>query len=98
MPVVSTNSPTVSYPSIELIPPGPRSRVGSIQLNGSSSAYCPNVTYLLFGGREVLFCVLVWDTRRKQRKTLQQQEERERRALAEFILRVDCHKGGGPSR
>ena len=34
----------------ELIPPGPRSRVGAIQMNWVSSAYCPNVTYLLFGG------------------------------------------------
>ena len=41
--------------SSELIPPGPRSRVGTIQLNWVSSAYCPNVAYLLFG-------VLVCDT------------------------------------
>ena len=40
----------------ELIPPGPRSRVGTIQLNWVSSAYCPNVTYLLFGGRKALCC------------------------------------------
>ena len=38
--------------SSELIPPGPRSRVGTIQLNWVSSAYYPNVTYLLFGGRK----------------------------------------------
>ena len=36
----------------ELIPPGPRSRVGVIQLNRVSSAYCPNVTCLFFGGRK----------------------------------------------
>ena len=42
--------------SSELIPPGPRSRVGTIQLNWASSAYCPNVTYLLFGGRKALCC------------------------------------------
>ena len=29
--------------SSELIPPGPRSRVGTIRLNWVSSAYCPNV-------------------------------------------------------
>ena len=40
--------------SSELIPPGPRSRVGTIQLNWASSAYCPNVTYLLFRGRKAL--------------------------------------------
>ena len=40
--------------SSELIPPGPRSRIGIIQLNWVSSAYCPNVTYLLFGGRKAL--------------------------------------------
>ena len=49
--------------SSELIPPGPRSRVGTIQLNMVSSAYCPNVTYLLFGGREsTVLLLLVWDT------------------------------------
>ena len=42
--------------SSELIPPGPRSRVGIIQLNWVSSAYCPSVTYLLFGGRKALCC------------------------------------------
>ena len=40
----------------ELIPPGPRSRVGAIQLNWVTSAYCPNVTYLLFGSRKALCC------------------------------------------
>ena len=45
--------------SSELIPPGPRSRVGTIQLNWVSSAYCPNVTYLLFGGRKAL-CSCCW--------------------------------------
>ena len=39
------------------------------------------MTNLLFGGRKALFCVLAWDTSRKQWKTLQQQEEHERRAL-----------------
>ena len=42
--------------SSELIPPGPRSRVGTIQLSWVSSAYCPNVTYLLFGGGKALCC------------------------------------------
>ena len=42
--------------SSELIPPGPRSRVGTIQLNWVSSAYWPNVTNLLFGGRKALCC------------------------------------------
>ena len=42
--------------SSELIPPGPRSRVGTIQLNWVSSAYCPNVTYVLFGRRKALCC------------------------------------------
>ena len=42
--------------SSELIPPGPRSRVGTIQLSWVSSAYCPNVTYLDFGGRKALCC------------------------------------------
>ena len=42
--------------SSELKPPGPRSRVGTIQLNWVSSAYCPNVTYLLFGDRKALCC------------------------------------------
>ena len=42
--------------SSELIPPGPRSRVGTIQLNLVSSAYCPNVTYLLFRGQKALCC------------------------------------------
>ena len=32
--------------------------------------------------------MFVWDTSRKQWKTLQQQEQRERTALAEFILQV----------
>ena len=32
--------------SSELIPRGPRSRVGTIQLNWVTSAYCPNVTDL----------------------------------------------------
>ena len=45
--------------SSELTPPGPRSRVGTIQLNWVSSAYCPNVTYLLFGGRKAL-CSCCW--------------------------------------
>ena len=49
--------------SSELAPPSPRSRVGTIQLNWVSSAYCPNVTYLLFGGRKALvLLLLVWDT------------------------------------
>ena len=39
-----------------LTPPGPRSRVGTLQLNWVCSAYCPNVTYLLFGGRKALCC------------------------------------------
>ena len=45
----------------ELIPPGPRSRVGTIQLNWTSSAHYPNVTYLLFGGRTalLLYCCCV---------------------------------------
>ena len=42
--------------SSELIPPGPRSRVGTVQLDWVCSAYCPNVTYLLFGGRKALCC------------------------------------------
>ena len=46
------------------------------------------MTKLLFGGRKALFCVLVWDTSRKQRKALQQQEEHERRALTESILQA----------
>ena len=54
-------------------------RVGTIQLN---------VTNLLFESRKALFCVLVQDTSRKQLKTLQQQEEHERRALTEFSLQV----------
>ena len=47
--------------SSELISPGPRSRVGTIQLDWVSSAYCPNVTYLLFGGLKALLLLLVWD-------------------------------------
>ena len=36
-----------------------------------------------------MLCVLALDTSRKQwKKTLRQQEERERRALAEFIMQV----------
>ena len=35
-----------------------------------------------------MFCVLVFDTSRKQWKTLYQQEERECRALVECILQV----------
>ena len=42
--------------SSELIPPGPRLRIGTTHLNRVSSAYCPNATYLLFGGREALCC------------------------------------------
>ena len=42
--------------SSELIPPGARSRVGTVQLNWVSSAYCPSVTYLLFGGRKAPCC------------------------------------------
>ena len=42
--------------SSELIPPGPRSRVGTIQLIWVSSAYCRNVTYLLLRGRKALCC------------------------------------------
>ena len=42
--------------SSELITPGPRSRVGPIQLNWVSSSYCPNVAYLLFRGRKELCC------------------------------------------
>ena len=34
--------------SSELIPPGPRSRIGTIQLNWVSSAYCPNGDLLAF--------------------------------------------------
>ena len=41
--------------SSEVVPPGPRSRVGTIQLNWVSSTYCPNVI-LLFGGRKALCC------------------------------------------
>ena len=40
----------------ELIPPGPRSRVGTIQLNKKGSDNCPNVAYLIFGGRKALCC------------------------------------------
>ena len=46
--------------SSELIPTGPRSRVGTIQLNWVSSVYCPNVTYLLFGCRKALLCCCCW--------------------------------------
>ena len=42
--------------SSELIKPGPRSRVGTIQLSWVSSAYCSNVPYLLYGGRKALCC------------------------------------------
>ena len=35
-----------------------------------------------------MFCVLMWDTSRKRWKTLQQQEEHERRALTESILQA----------
>ena len=38
----------------ELIPSGPRSRVGTIQLDQVSSAYCLSATYLLFGSRKAL--------------------------------------------
>ena len=73
--------------SSELIPPGPRSRVGTTQLNWVSSAYCPNVTYLLFRSLEnTALLLLVWDTSWKQWAILQQREEGERRALAESIL------------
>ena len=63
-------------------------RVGTIQLNLVSSAHCPKRDQFAFWRPEALFCVLVWDTSRKQWKTLQQQEERERRALTESILQV----------
>ena len=42
--------------SAELISPGPWSRVGAIQLNWVGSAHCPNVTYVLLGGRKALCC------------------------------------------
>ena len=35
------------WKSLELISPGPRSRVGTVRLNCVGSAYCPNVTYVL---------------------------------------------------
>ena len=73
----------------ELIPPGPRSRVGTMQLIWVSSAYCPNVTYLLFGGRKALCCCCWCGTpAEKQWAILQQREEGERRALAESILQA----------
>ena len=71
--------------SSELIPPGPRSRVGTIQLNWVRSAYCPNVPYSFFGGRKALCCFCWW---LKQWAILQQREERERKALAESILQA----------
>ena len=65
-------------------------RVGTVQLNWVSSAYHSAQTrdQFSFGRREAQFWVLVWDTSRKQWKTLQQQEERELRALAESILQA----------
>ena len=40
-----------------------------------------------------MLCVLALDTSRKQwKKTVQQQEERERRALAESILQVGANR------
>ena len=45
----------------ELLQPGPRSRVGTIHLYGVSSACCPNVTYLLFGGVLLLLELKVTD-------------------------------------
>ena len=42
----------------------------------------------LVGGRKALFSVLMWDSSRKQWESLQLQEERKRRALAESILHV----------
>ena len=50
------------------------------------------MTNFLFGARKALFCVLVWDISRKQWKGLQQQEERERRALSEFIPQTGANR------
>ena len=63
-------------------------RVGTIELNWVGLLTAQNVTNLLFGGRKAVLCVLVLDTSRKQWKTVQQQEEHERRALAESVLQV----------
>ena len=57
--------------SSELIRRGPPSRVGTIQFNSVSSAYCPNVTYLLFGGRKVPCCFCCVEHQLKQWAILQ---------------------------
>ena len=44
---------------LELIPPGLRSRVSTVQLNWVSYAYCPNLTYLLSGSQKALFILLL---------------------------------------
>ena len=68
---------------------GPAVASRTVQLNWLSSAYCPNVTYLLFGGRKALCCCCWCGTpAEKQWAILQQREEGERRALAESILQA----------
>ena len=63
-------------------------RVGTIQLNWVSSAYCPKRDQFAFRRPESTVLRAGVDTSRKQWNTLQQQEEPKRRALAESILQV----------
>ena len=55
----------------------------------ASSSHDPNVICSLFGGRKGMVCLLMWDTRGKQRETLKEQEEFDRRALTGFIMFVE---------
>jgi len=66
--------------SSERIPPGPRSRVETIQSNWVSSAHCPTwPTCFPEDGKHCALLLVVSDTSRKQRAILQQREEGERR-------------------